>query len=56
MKFDRRREKKPTLGEKSQEREVIFKILILLCFSILLLRLFYLQVIRGNDYSYFNRY
>ena len=52
MKFDRRREKKPTLGEKSQEREVIFKILILLCFSILLLRLFYLQVIRGNDYSY----
>ncbi len=43
---------KVILGEKRKERERIFQILVLLCFLVLFLRLLYLQVIRGHEYSY----
>lgn len=49
MKFKRDREQFK-LGEKRKERELIFKIILLMCFVVLISRLAYLQVIKGTEY------
>lgn len=49
MKFKKKIDKF-TLGEKKRTRELIFKIFIFLCFLVLLSRLMYLQLFKGNEY------
>lgn len=49
MKFKRKKETF-TLGEKKKVREFIIKIFIFSCFMVLLIRLAYLQLIKGNEY------
>lgn len=38
------------LGEKHKERELIFKVVVFICFTILIVRLAYLQIIKGAEY------
>ncbi|WP_427170253.1 penicillin-binding protein 2 [Fusobacterium nucleatum] len=52
MKLNRYKNNDVILGDKRNVREVIFKIIVLLCFLILFLRLLYLQVLKGNEFSY----
>ncbi|MBS9776407.1 MAG: penicillin-binding protein 2, partial [Fusobacterium sp.] len=40
------------LGEKSREREAIFKIFVIICFSIIICRMAYLQLIMGDDFTH----
>lgn len=51
MKF-RREVESFKLGEKINKREMIFKVIVLLCFGILISRMAYLQLIKGNNYSF----
>ncbi len=43
------------IGEKSKGRELIFGLIILLCFLILILRMAYLQLVMGDKFSYLSR-
>lgn len=49
MRF-RREKEQFRLGEKKKDRELIFKIILLVCFAILLGRLGYLQLLKGTEY------
>lgn len=40
------------LGEKKQDREIIFKIVIAIAFIVLLFRIMYLQIYKGPEFSY----
>jgi len=52
MKLNRYKNNDVILGDKRNGRELIFKIIVFLCFLILFLRLLYLQVLQGNEFSY----
>ena len=52
MKLNRYKNNDVILGDKRNSREIVFKIIVFLCFLILFLRLLYLQVLQGNEFSY----
>jgi len=52
MKLNRYKNNDVILGDKRNGRELIFKIIVFSCFLILFLRLLYLQVLQGNEFSY----
>ncbi|MBQ3436970.1 MAG: penicillin-binding protein 2 [Fusobacterium sp.] len=49
MKF-RREKEQVKLGERRKDREILFKIIILACFGILMVRLAYLQLLKGSEF------
>ena len=48
MKLNRYKNNDVILGDKRNSREIVFKIIVFLCFLILFLRLLYIQVLQGN--------
>ena len=52
MKLNRYKNNDVILGDKRNGRELIFKIIVFSCFLILFLRLLYLQVLQGNEFSH----
>ena len=52
MKLNRYKNNDVILGDKRNVREIIFKIIVFLCFLTLFLRLLYLQVLQGNEFSH----
>ena len=52
MKLNRYKNNDVVLGDKKNVREIIFKIIVFLCFLTLFLRLLYLQVLQGNEFSH----
>ena len=52
MKLNKYRDNDVVLGDKRNTREIWFKVIVFLCFFVLFLRLLYLQVLQGNEFSY----
>ena len=52
MKLNKYRDNDVILGDKKNTREIWFKVIVFLCFFVLFLRLLYLQVLQGNEFSY----